>query len=152
MIACVEYDWRRLSRFVRERRAELGISQDEVAARGGPSSVTLTKIELDRWNPSPTRAQKTLALLDKGLSWDDGGARAAAKGGEPTARSGAADATNPAVKDAAVEAEVLAMQQLAKLLEPLESSSRRRALRWAWDRYSGPGDVLPPSSEHADSQ
>ena len=65
---------------MRERRDYLGLRQDQVAARGGPSTTTLTKVEngTSRANPG------TLRKLDVGLGWEQGSATRAVSGGDPT--------------------------------------------------------------------
>lgn len=71
---------RGLADAVYDRRTQLNLSQLDVAARGGPSDTTLTKIEaaeLDRPRPS------TLRKLDKGLDWQEGSARALLYEGTP---------------------------------------------------------------------
>lgn len=71
----------RLGREVRQRRIKLGLTQEEVAERGGPSTTTQTGIErADTPTPSPS----TLKKLDKGLGWITGSARALLyQGAEP---------------------------------------------------------------------
>ena len=61
-----------LGQAVYERRSMLGLTQDQVAARGGPSDTTLTRIEAGE-PPVPMAA--TLRKLDVGLSWTPGSAR-----------------------------------------------------------------------------
>ena len=41
--------WDHLARLIRERRAELGLTQREVHSVGGPSPATQTSTVLDRW-------------------------------------------------------------------------------------------------------
>ena len=72
-------DPRAFGHAVKTRREQLGLRQDELGARGGPSTTTLTKIE----NGSPTPVSKaTLRKLDTGLDWPVGTA-AAVLAGEP---------------------------------------------------------------------
>ena len=71
----------RFGRIVRERRDYLGLRQDQVAARGGPSTTTLTKVE-NGTPPAPTPG--TLRKLDVGLGWEQGSATRAVSGGDPT--------------------------------------------------------------------
>ncbi|WP_336794220.1 helix-turn-helix domain-containing protein [Gordonia malaquae] len=74
-----------LAEHARRRREELGLRQDELKARGGPSTTTLTKIE----NATPpTPAPGTLRKLDHGLGWSSGSARRVLDGGEPTLATG----------------------------------------------------------------
>ncbi|MEJ9078543.1 helix-turn-helix transcriptional regulator [Gordonia malaquae] len=75
-----EPDLERLARYVKSRRQHLGLRQDEVGARGGPSTTTLTKVE-NATPPAP--ATVTLRKLDRGLGWTAGSARRLLEGGEP---------------------------------------------------------------------
>lgn len=60
-----------LGQAVYDRRSQLGLTQDQVTKRGGPSDTTLTKIENATTTPSPS----TLRKLDAGLAWTPGSAR-----------------------------------------------------------------------------
>lgn len=71
----------RLGRFVRERRAELDLTQLEVAGQGGPSNSKLTEIENSRL---ASLQRQTARKLDAGLKWEPGSARRTWNGGEPT--------------------------------------------------------------------
>ncbi len=84
-------DRRRLARRVRERRAELGLTQQELAAAGGPSTATMRLLE----NAAPVGyKQKSLRQLEQSLGWAAGSVKALLDGGEPTlAPAGAAPAT-----------------------------------------------------------
>lgn len=73
-------DLDRLARYVKARRDELGLRQDELKDRGGPSTTTLTKVE----SASATLAPVTLRKLDDGLRWARGSAAAILAGGEPS--------------------------------------------------------------------
>lgn len=62
-------DIAQLGRAVRDRRTELRMTQDDVAAAGGPSDVTVRKIEsgkVSRINVA------TLSKLDEALQWAPG--------------------------------------------------------------------------------
>jgi transcriptional regulator with XRE-family HTH domain len=75
-----EPDRRLLARHVRERRDELGLTQEEAAARGGPSTATLRLIE----NAADASYRpKSLRQLEQVLGWAPGSARAILAGGEP---------------------------------------------------------------------
>lgn len=67
----------------RRTAEELRLRQDELAARGGPSTTTLTKVE-NAVPPSP--ASVTLRKLDAGLGWTAGSASAVLAGGDPLIR------------------------------------------------------------------
>lgn len=66
-----------LGRAVRTRRTQLGLTQEEVNAHGGPSDTTLTKIENGEGaNP----AASTLRKLDTALRWRPGSAQRVLEG------------------------------------------------------------------------
>ncbi len=71
----------RLGTLVRKRREELGLNQDDVAERGGPSDKSQTRIERGQ-APRPTA--KTLAKIDLALEWTRGSAAAVLAGKAPT--------------------------------------------------------------------
>ncbi|MHC9291992.1 helix-turn-helix domain-containing protein [Mycobacterium sp. LTG2003] len=74
-------DWERLGRFVRAARGPR--AQADIAANGGPSDETISKIEQGRWRPTRS-VQKTLEKLEIGLGWAPGSANTVLAGGEPT--------------------------------------------------------------------
>jgi transcriptional regulator with XRE-family HTH domain len=70
----------RVARYVRARREELGLTQEDVATRGGPSTATLRLIEgASLTTPRP----KSLRQLETALYWGPGSALAIYRGGEP---------------------------------------------------------------------
>ena len=73
-------DWPRLGRYVRERRNELGLTQEEIATRGGPSTATLRLIE--GGEQAAFRA-KSLRQLADALHWTPESPRAILAGREP---------------------------------------------------------------------
>ncbi|MBR7194638.1 helix-turn-helix domain-containing protein [Gordonia sp. SCSIO 19800] len=74
-------DTSRFGRLVQRRRQELGMSQSDVRLAGGPSDLTLRKIE----RGTTTRPDYvTLAKLDNALRWTPGSAGRAFEGGDPT--------------------------------------------------------------------
>lgn len=76
-------DRERVARRVRERRQELGMTQEEVATSGGPSTATLRAIE----NASPVIPRlKSQRQLENALEWEPGSYRALMRGDEATER------------------------------------------------------------------
>lgn len=73
-------DWDRLGRIVRAARGPR--AQADIAASGGPSDETISKIEQGRWRPTRS-VQKTLEKLEVGLGWAPGSANAVLTGGDP---------------------------------------------------------------------
>lgn len=73
----------RLGSIVRQRRMELGYSQKELSAHGGPSARSVTNLEQGE-GPTPTGT--TLAKLDAALEWPPRTAAAILAGADaPTA-------------------------------------------------------------------
>lgn len=75
----LEPGWQTLAVAVQRRRARLGITQEEVASLGGPSSATVRKIEAA--GDSSYRA-KTLFELDDALGWRKGTSQELVEGPE----------------------------------------------------------------------
>ena len=71
----------RLIYFVDRRIAQLNLSKEEVARRGGPNRDTLAKIR-DRAT-SRTPSINTLLRLDTGLGWQPGSSAVTMLGGKP---------------------------------------------------------------------
>lgn len=74
-------DWKRLGRYVRARREELDMLQDEFSVRYGVSTSTLQAIEMAK---QPGYRRETLQKLEVGLRWAPGSVKAILAGGEPT--------------------------------------------------------------------
>jgi transcriptional regulator with XRE-family HTH domain len=73
-------DWDHLARLIRERRAELGLTQREVHSVGGPSPATLYQLESGhRGSYRP----HILRRLERALGWGAGSVRRALAGGLP---------------------------------------------------------------------
>ena len=72
--------WEHLARLVRERRAELGLTQREVHSVGGPSPATLYQLESGhRGSYRP----HILRRLERALGWGAGSVRRVLAGGLP---------------------------------------------------------------------
>ena len=73
-------DWDRLAGLARERRVELGLTQEDVRAAGGPSTASIRLIEgaLQRaYQPA------TLRDLERALQWERGSVARILAGGDP---------------------------------------------------------------------
>ncbi|MFC5184413.1 hypothetical protein [Actinomadura harenae] len=79
-------DWQRLAECVSQRRAQLGLTQEDVRAAGGPSTVTLRYIESASQD---SYKSNSLTRLERALDWAAGSVEAVLAGGEPTERSAA---------------------------------------------------------------
>lgn len=86
-------DWRRLARYVRDRRDDLGMTQEDVRAAGGPSTATMRLLEgalQESYQPV------ILQRLEKVLGWRRNSVQAVLAGGEPVLAEEAALAETPA--------------------------------------------------------
>jgi hypothetical protein len=72
-------DWPRLAQHVRERRVELGMTQEDVRAAGGPSTATMTLIEGAKQDKYELYI---LARLENALRWRKGSIRDILAGGD----------------------------------------------------------------------
>lgn len=70
----------RFGQLVAQRRGELGLTQADVHARGGPSDLTLRKLERGE-TAKPDNV--TLTKLERALEWTRGSASRAFQGGNP---------------------------------------------------------------------
>lgn len=79
----LKFDYNHLARVVRDFRTLAGLSQQDVAARGGPSDTTLSQIEAGRWRSA--NPGRTLTKLDRAYRWPEGSAmKALTKGFDPS--------------------------------------------------------------------
>jgi hypothetical protein len=105
----------RLIYFVEARIAQLNLSKEEVARRGGPAVDTLAKIRGRRNQNTPMVG--TLLRLDSALGWQPGSAAVVLLGGQPlslTARSRAVSRPKKHALQPMSEREI--MQRLASQL------------------------------------
>lgn len=93
--------WERLGRAVRARRKELGLSQADVTARGGPSVPTLRVVENNRAGRLSSRLRRA---LERAIEWDTGSVEAILDGGfartMPPLTAAGAHASPPASRPA----------------------------------------------------
>jgi transcriptional regulator with XRE-family HTH domain len=73
--------WAKLGEQVRNRRAELGLTQSAVSERGGPSVETLRAVENNRAGRLSPRVRRA---LERVLQWESGSIDAVLDGGAPT--------------------------------------------------------------------
>lgn len=84
--------WETLGDEVRKRRRQLGLTQPEVTARGGPGVATLRAIE----NNQPSRpSMRMRRALEDALEWESGSVDAILAGGPPTVKQPKADSDAP---------------------------------------------------------
>lgn len=73
-------DWAKLGVVVRDRRADLGLTQTDVDKLGGPSVLTLRAIENNRAGRLTPRLRRS---LERVLKWESGSVEAVLEGGAP---------------------------------------------------------------------
>lgn len=126
-------NWQRLARAVSARRAELGVSQDTVHDRGGPSDIVLGRIERDE---DPRPRNDTINKLDAGLEWQPGSAQRVLAGGDPVPLQPGPthrtvrryeDGSVPLVADLReVPSDALMRELQRRMSEPWDGRERRR--------------------------
>jgi hypothetical protein len=123
-------DWDRLAEFTRERRVELGLTQEDVRVEGGPSTATMRLIEgalQEGYQPA------TLRDLEKALQWEHGSVMRILNGGDPVLASAAPEPA-PRYRDEDFPDE--ATVEMAEALE-VHKAEVNRAVRRASRRYPG---------------
>jgi hypothetical protein len=132
-------DWRRLGEHVTRRREhELGMTQADVHAAGGPSPASQRKIERGEL---PEATARTLGSLERALRWPAGTINRILAGGEP---DGAAPTPPPAVLS---DADRL-MDYEIKLLEIRDDPQLSSGLRtWAGHLLSQITDLYAAADE-----
>lgn len=74
-------DWQRLAKHVTTRRTDLGLTQSQVNANGGPSVATMRLIEGAH---QTNYRDNILGRLEQALAWAPGSVTNILAGGEPT--------------------------------------------------------------------
>jgi len=129
-------DYEALGRAVKERRIQLGMSQLDVSQRGGPSTTTVSRIELGRL---PNISQDTLLKLDNALAWRSGSSALVLEGGKPD-KPDAETAIRHVNKQAAVRIsggmfDLLEPDEVAEVRSLAEAVARQRAREILRARY-----------------
>jgi len=78
----VVMSWEKLGVAVRDRRCELGLTQADIAAHGGPSALTVRAIENNRAGRLSPRLRRS---LERVLSWQTSSIETVLAGGTATA-------------------------------------------------------------------
>ena len=112
----------RLIHFVKQRLADLGMTQEELAARGGPDRSTLGKLRSRPGQHTPTVA--TLVAYDDTLGWERGSAAVVLLGGTPQEAHTAAGAATLPTDEKTVRLLRQADRRADKLGEILSSATR----------------------------
>jgi hypothetical protein len=112
----------RLIQFVKQRLADLGITQEELAARGGPDRSTLGKLRSRPGQHTPTVA--TLVAYDDTLGWERGSAAVVLLGGTPQEAHTVAGAATLPTDEKTVRLLRQADRRADKLAELLTSATR----------------------------
>jgi hypothetical protein len=141
----------RLIHFVDARIAQLNLSKEEVARRGGPNRDTLAKIR-DRKN-ARSPSIDTLLRLDQALGWQPGSSAVTLIGGRPLSLNAVgAGVGRPRKQDAdrpvtSAEIQRRLADQLTNEIDRLEKTrdsldERIDALRTLRDRYAA--EIIDP--------
>lgn len=130
-----EYQERTLGWWMEERRGELGLTWEEVAAEAGVSVVTLRRNAGDDLSGMRVTTKKG---IERALRWDSGSVDAITRGGEPTrlAEESAAPRSRPRHEwTARQRAKILAMsfEDTLDLADQIRSGSGESAA-WTWLR------------------
>ncbi|MGD9620647.1 MAG: helix-turn-helix domain-containing protein [Mycolicibacterium sp.] len=126
----------RLIVFVKQRLADLGMTQEELAARGGPDRSTLGKLRGRPGQKTPTVA--TLLAYDDGLGWERGSAAVVLLGGAPQEARAATGSGPLGGEEKALRLLRQAHRRAGKLAELLDSANREfEHLRRQLDALSG---------------
>lgn len=111
----------RLIHFVNQRLADLGLTQEELTARGGPDRSTLGKL---RSRPEQkTLTVATLLSYDDTLGWERGSAAVALLGGTPQEASPTAGADQIPSRDKVARLARQAHRRAEKLIGHLEAAA-----------------------------
>lgn len=76
-------DWKRLGRYIKQRRERLRMTQQDMYAKGGPSVATIRALE---GGDQAAYRNKTYSQIEDSLEWTAGSVDAILTGGEPQDR------------------------------------------------------------------
>lgn len=93
-------DWKRLARYITDRRAALGLTQGEVQAAGGPSMATMRNLE---GALQESYRSNIIGRLEQALGWAPGSATVILGGGEPAILQAGASTGRRQEQDQAVQ-------------------------------------------------
>lgn len=139
-------DWSRLSGFVLERRTDLGLTQEDVRAAGGPSTATMRLIE---GGLKTSYLPAILRRLEDALRWEHGSVRRILAGGDPApledpARAAAPQpAPEPAGPRLSVVLGLAEIAELAASVDDIEAGIRAEIAGYPED---APGAIVFPAS------
>jgi transcriptional regulator with XRE-family HTH domain len=102
--------WEQLGDAVRHRRKELGLTQADVTARGGPSVETVRAVENNR---AGRLGRQSRRALERAIEWEAGSIDAVLEGGAPCVLGTAAVAAVPPAAPAGREAASAAAERFA---------------------------------------
>ena len=145
-------DYPRLGSYARERRTDLGLTQEEIATRGGPSTATLRLIEGGK---GPFRS-KSLRQLADALHWTPESPRAILAGREPAEEAGHRYGTQAAEPEPATgiappepmsQGVADAITSLTALVTPIIDTEIRQAQLWLQKQDVSGREVFTSESE-----
>jgi hypothetical protein len=111
-------DWPRLANAVRTRRTELGLTQEDVRAAGGPSTSIMRMIE---GSLQSSYRPNILHRLEVVMQWRPGSVRVVLAGGHPVPLEDQPPAPAPAAAPAARVPEQLSLSPLSPPPDPVLS-------------------------------
>lgn len=78
----MESNWKRVGPYVRSRRRDLRLRQEDIASRGGPSPALVRQVENGRYDSDMQDAMRR--GFEVALQWQPGSLDAILQGGDPT--------------------------------------------------------------------
>lgn len=107
-------DWKRLGGYIKRRREQLRMSQQDMYARGGPSVATIRILEAGEQEGYRNR---TYFQVEEALGWAQGSVEAILSGREPTNITGSFGNATP-VKHVTAEAKAAVPTSLEPATQP----------------------------------
>jgi hypothetical protein len=117
-------DWQRAGRLIADRRAYLGLTQEQVQERGGPSPASQRLIEAGK---RESIQAASAGGYERALHWESGSLRAILTGGDPTPFHEVFDADGAKATDEAAPG--LDEFEEGSIRNRVEELIRRRKLR-----------------------
>lgn len=121
-------DWRRLAEATRDRRVELGMTQEDIRSAGGPSTATMRLIEgalQESYQPA------TLRDLELALRWERGSVARLLAGGNPVPFAGDMPPRQEAAAPGRTGDSFLTGQDMAAQIRPHVAEVEARLAVWA---------------------
>lgn len=132
-------DWNRVGQYVKSRRKELGLRQEDLQGRGGPSPALVRQLENGRYDADMQDAMRS--GLERSLEWAAGSLTSISAGGEPMPEPSntVAPPSSPDL-DRQLGESLAAFQQAVAKLVAAESDLDLTMRRWALSEW-GPNKL-----------